>query len=155
MRDENERGSIFATGEFPEELQEIFAGDGIEAGARLVENEQARARHESAGDEDALTLALGEELPLAVDEPRGAEETHQFFSRGDVGARGGEPKVELRVAAADDGLDGGLGGGDARLQGAGDNADLETQLAPVGLAVALAEEGDVAGAGRKIAKERF
>ena len=102
-----------------------------------------------------MTFALGEKLPFAVDEAGGAERAEQFFRRDDVGARGREPEIELGVAAADDRFDGGFGGGYAGLEGAGDDTNLEAELTPVGFAVALAEEGDVAGAGREVAEERF
>ena len=155
MRDEDERGGVFLAREPIEKTQKIFASDGIEAGARLVENQKARAGHEGARDEDALTFALGEELPLAVDEAGGAERAETFFRRDDVGARGREPEIELGVAAADDRFEGRFGGGHAGLEGAGDDADLEAKLAPIGFAIALAEERDVAGTGREVAEERF
>ena len=46
-----------------EEGEEVLAGDGVEAGARLVEDEQARPGHERAADEHALALALREDTP--------------------------------------------------------------------------------------------
>ena len=155
VRDEDECGRVFAAREFFQEAQKILAGDGIEAGAGLIEDEQARPGHEGAGDKDALAFALRKELPLAVEQMRGAEEAEEFFGGGDVTAGRRKPEIELGVTTADDGFDGGLGGGDAGLEGAGHDADFETEVAPVGLAVALAEEADVAGAGGKVAEERF
>lgn len=142
--DEDERGGVFLARESIEKTQKFFARDGIEAGARFVENHQARAGHERAGDEHPLAFTLREKLPLAVDQAGGAERTEKFFRCDDIGAGGGEPEIELRIAAADDRFDGGFGRGHAGLEGAGDDADLEPELAPVSFAVALAEEGDIA-----------
>ena len=155
VRDENEGGAVFAAGETAEKSEKILAGDRIEAGAGFVEDEQARTGHQGAGDENALAFALGEKLPLAVEETRGTEQAEEFFRGGDVGAGGGEPEIELGVAAADDGLQGGLGGRDAGLERAGDDPELEAEFAPIGFAVAVAEDRDVAGAGREVAEEGF
>ena len=94
-------------------------------------------------------------MPFAVDEASGAERAEKFFCRDDVGASRREPEIELGVAAADDRFDGGLGCGHAGLECAGDDADFEAELAPVGFAVALAEESDVTGARREVAEKRF
>eukprot|EP01031_Cornospumella_fuschlensis_P007159 gene7159-8879_t len=153
MGHEHEGGRAALTGEFFEEAEEFFARHGIEAGARFVEDEQAGAGHEGSGDEDALAFPLGEELPLAVHEPGNAEGAQEFFGVDDVGAGGREPEVELGVTATDDRLNSGLGSRDAGLERAGDDADFGAEIAPVGFAVAVAEEGDVAGAGGKVAEK--
>ena len=56
-------GALRLRAEALEESEEVFARDGIEAGAGFVEDEQPRPRHERAGDEDALAFALGEDAP--------------------------------------------------------------------------------------------
>ena len=61
--DEHERGSARRGGEALDEVEEQFTRDGIQPGAGLVEDEQARAGHEGPGDEDALPFALGENGP--------------------------------------------------------------------------------------------
>ena len=147
VRDQDEGGAVFPAGECLQKAEKLFTGDGIQAGARLVENEQPRASHESAGDEDTLALALGEKLPLAIDETGGPEQAEEFFRGDEVGSGRGQPEIELGVAAADDSFDRRLGGGHAGLERAGDDTELEAEVAPIGFAVALAEEGDVAAGG--------
>ena len=66
--DEDEGGGAAFRAEALEEGEEVFAGEGIEAGAGFVEDEEGRARHECAGDEDALAFALGEDAPGSVGE---------------------------------------------------------------------------------------
>lgn len=48
--DQHDGRATGVAGEAFEELEEMFAGDRIEAGARLVEDQQARAGHERPGD---------------------------------------------------------------------------------------------------------
>src|ERR1035437_10723727 len=42
MADEEHRGRAAGAGESAQELQEVLAGDGVETGARLVEDHEAR-----------------------------------------------------------------------------------------------------------------
>ena len=63
MGDEEERGRAALRAEALEKGEEVFAGEGIEPGAGFIEDEQRRAGHERAGDEDALAFALGEDAP--------------------------------------------------------------------------------------------
>ena len=64
--DEDEGRRALFRAEAGEEAEEVFAGEGIEAGAGFVEDEEGRAGHEGAGDEDALALALGDSSGLRV-----------------------------------------------------------------------------------------
>ena len=41
-----------------EELEEMFAGHGVETGARFVENQHRRIGHQRAPDQHALAFAL-------------------------------------------------------------------------------------------------
>lgn len=155
VRDEHEGGAARLAGEGFDELQKLFAGDGVEAGARLVEDEQLRFRHEGAGDEDALAFALRELAPETFGEFSGAGEAKEFQRGAAVGGRDFHPQVELRVFAADDGFEGGLVGRHAGLKCAGHEADLEAEVAPVACAVVLAEQLDFAGARGEVAGEGF
>ncbi len=49
-------------------MEEVFAGDGVEAGAGFIEDEELGFGHQCAADEDALAFALGEEKPWSVGE---------------------------------------------------------------------------------------
>src|SRR5437879_59962 len=57
---DEEGGLVDGAAKFEEELLEFEAGDGIERGERLVEEEQGRVGGEGAGDADALFLSAGE-----------------------------------------------------------------------------------------------
>ena len=155
VRDEHEGGAARLAGEGFDELQKLFAGDGVEAGARLVEDEQLRFRHEGAGDEDALAFALGELSPETSGKFAGAGEAQEFQRGAAVGGRDLHPQVELRVFAADDGFESGFVGWNAGLEGAGHEADLEAKVAPVAGAVVLVEQFDLAGARGEVAGEGF
>src|ERR671933_2391742 len=55
------RGLNAVTGHLSEALEDLVLGAGVEAGGRLVEDEQQRLRpHEAAGQGHPLPLALGE-----------------------------------------------------------------------------------------------
>src|SRR2546430_2705524 len=51
-----------------EELKEMFARDGVEPGARLVENQHRRTRHQRATDKHTLAFALREKSPRPLGE---------------------------------------------------------------------------------------
>ena len=48
----------------------MFAGNGIQTGTGLIENQEFGPSHECAADEDALPFALGKEQPWLVREGR-------------------------------------------------------------------------------------
>src|ERR1019366_3967694 len=153
--DEDERRAAPSPGEALHEPEELLPGNGIEPRAGLVEDEEPRPRDQRAGDEDPLPLALGEMGPLALGQRRGADEPEQPARPGGVGAGRARPEVELRVAPADHRLQGGLGRRDRGLEGAGHYPDPQAQVAPVGLAVDLAEQADLALRGRQVARDRL
>ena len=155
MRDEHERRRGGLAGEGFDEMKKLFARDRIEAGARFVQDEQLRFRHERARDEDALAFALREMTPQALGECAGSGETQEFEAGAAVGGRDFHPQVELRVFAADDGFERGFVGRHAGLERTGDEADLQAEIAPVALAVIFTEQLDLAGAGREVTGERF
>ena len=98
MGDEDERGRAGLDGEVFEEMEEILAGDRVESGAGLVENQEARAGHEGAGDGDRRALALGEHRPRAVFEGGAADGLQEAFGGGPVGAAWSAPEIDHRVA---------------------------------------------------------
>ena len=63
MRDEHESGGILLAREAVQKLEKVFTRGGIEAGARLIKNQQRRSRHQSAGDQHPLTFALRKDGP--------------------------------------------------------------------------------------------
>ncbi len=130
-----------------EEMQEMLARHGIESGARLVEDQQPRPGHERAAHEDALALPLRQQHPLAAGERRSADRAQDGLRAPAVGAADRAPKVELRVLAADDGLERRLGRRDQVVHGRGYEPEMRAQLAPVGPAKTAAEQVDRA-AGR-------
>ncbi len=89
----------------------MFAGDGVEAGAGFIEDEELGFGHEGAADEDALSFALGEVLPRAVGEGEALDAFEDGAGGAAVGGGWGLPKIDHGVFAADDRLERGLGGG--------------------------------------------
>ena len=59
MGDQDERRGAGLGGEASEELEEMFAGDGVESGAGFIEDQESGIGHQGAADEDALAFALG------------------------------------------------------------------------------------------------
>jgi len=158
MRDEKQRRRIFPR-DLPRreplhEAEEMLARDGIETGARFVEDEHGGLCHERAGDEDALAFALREDAPVASGEVGALGGAHDLRGFGAVGAGDAAPVVEHGVFSADDDEAGGVPVGDLLPDGGTDEADALAQFAPVGIAVGLAEQLDLAGAGREVAGER-
>ena len=73
---------------------------------------------------------------------------------GAVGAADAAPVVEHGVFSADDDEAGGVPVGDLLPDGGTDEADALAEFAPVGIAVGLAEQLDLARARREVAGER-
>ena len=72
--------------------QELPSGQ-VEAGSRLVEQQQARLRHECPGDQRALALALRAVAEAPLGEPTEAERAEQRVGAVDVEHR--EPLLEV------------------------------------------------------------
>ena len=125
----------------------MLARHGIEPGARLVKDQQPRPGHEGAAHKDALALPLRQQHPLAAGERRGADRAQNGLGTPAVSAADRAPKIELRVLAADDGLERRLGWRDQVVHSRGHEPELRAQLTPVGPAKAAAEQVDRA-AGR-------
>ena len=67
MRDEDERDAELGLERLELDL-EVLAQPGVERAERLVEQQHARAQHERARERDALLLAAGELVRLALRE---------------------------------------------------------------------------------------
>jgi len=131
----------------------VFAGNGIEAGAGFVEDEQLGFCHQGAADENALAFALGKVMPGAVGKGEAFDAFEDGAGGAPVGGRWGFPKIDHCVFAADDRLERGLVGGHQFVEGAADEADFFAQLGPVTFAEGLAEQLDVAVGGGFVAGE--
>src|SRR6185295_18770924 len=103
MCHEYERRRFSVATEALEKLQEVFARGRVESGARLVEDEQLRLRHQCATDEHALAFALREHAPRAVHEIPALDLLQQLRRAGTVSARDVAPEINHRVSAAHDG----------------------------------------------------
>src|ERR1700679_2871735 len=97
MRDEDECWSSLAAAEFLEELQEVFAGDGIEPGARFVEYQQRRSCHQGASDEHALALSLRQNTPRSRREMRTVNALKYLRGVLAIRTRGFAPIINHRV----------------------------------------------------------
>jgi len=106
MGDEDEGGGAGSLAEALEELEEMFAGGGVEAGAGFVENQQAGPGHERASNEDALAFALGKKKPGAFGEVFAFDLAQKMQGAGAVGAGDAAPVIDHGVFAADDGFEG-------------------------------------------------
>ncbi len=153
MGDEDEGGSIGLAAEAVEELEKLFAGNGVEAGARFVEDEEFRIGHQGAANENALSFTLREMLPRAIDEGEAFGAFENGAGGAAIGGGGGFPKIDHGVFAANHRLERRLGGGHKFVDGAADEADFFTELGPMTFAVGLAEQLDVAVGGGFVAGE--
>ncbi len=133
-----------------EELQELLARDRIEPRAWLIEDQQLRLRHQRASDQHALTLALREKSPWTIRDRLGFDLPEDFERARAVVVRRVAPQPDHRALAADDRIERGLMGGHQLLNRAADDADAGAQIAPVGLAVGLAEHADASGGERQV-----
>lgn len=152
VRHQDQRGNG-ALAEAFQEPEESFAGDGIQSGAGFVEDQNVWPGHERAGDEDALSFALGEHAPDAVCEVDGFHESQELPGGSHVGGTGSVADIDLGVATADDDLDRGFIFVEPLPQGGTHQADAASEGRPVGFAIAFAEEFDGAAAGREIGGE--
>ena len=101
---DEEGGLVDAAAEVEEQALEFEAGDGVERGEGLVEQEQGRVGGEGAGDADALLLPAGEMARIAAAEFSGRESDgmEQFSTRAAMRS-GGQPS--RRGDEADVGFD--------------------------------------------------
>jgi hypothetical protein len=107
MGDHDEgRGVRFAARLHP--LKVMLAGDGIEAGAGFVEDEDGEFGHQGAADEHFLFLALGERPPEGVAEVGAADLLQQPRGFAEHGGRGHLDEVELGLATAGDDIEHGF-----------------------------------------------
>jgi hypothetical protein len=144
MGDQDE-GGVWVPAEVGEELQEVLTGHRVEPGAGFVENEQIRLGHEGAGDEDALAFALGEDGPGAVGQVQETDVAQPLSGAGEVGARDRGAQVNGGLASGGDDFQGGFLIVQEVTEGGGHEADASAESGPIGLAVGLAEELDLAG----------
>src|SRR5271156_3807572 len=108
MSDEYHRRRAADSGEAAEELQEVLARDGVESGAGLVEDHEARRRHQRASDQHALALALREKSPRTIAEIARLDSAEDGVGGAEVLLAHLAPVADLRVASADDGFESGL-----------------------------------------------
>ncbi len=155
VRHEHKGWRASLAGELVEENEELCPGHGIEAGARLVKDEQAWPGHERTRDEHALTLALRQVGPFAVHEASESGETEVPASGDTIGARARVPEVELGVFAADDGIERDFGGRDRGGKGTRHDAEMHSQFSPVVFTVAAAEHSEISGSRGEEAGERL
>lgn len=153
VSDEDEAGGVFTGGEGADVVEETLAGDGVEARAGFVKNEKGGGGHEGAGDEDALALALGENLPTAVGEVADAHEGEEAEGTLFVNGLDTAPDADHGLLAADDDLQGGVLIVDEVGDAGADDADALAEFAPVALAEGFAKKGDLAIGGRHVSGE--
>src|SRR2546429_6327466 len=122
-----------------EELKEMFARDGIEPGARLVENQHRRTRHQRATDKHTLTFALRKDGPRSFRKMLALDLFEDARGASAVGTGDSSPEINHGMFAADDGFERRLRFGHPLAHGRTDQTDLLAQLAPIGFAVAPAE----------------
>ena len=102
MGDEHERRGARLGGETSEELEEMFAGDGIESGAGFVEDQESGIGHQGAADEDPLAFALGEDGPGAFLHVGALDLGEDLAGALAVGPVGTSPEIDHRVLAGGD-----------------------------------------------------
>src|SRR5207302_3299114 len=136
------------------ELKEMFARNGIEPGAGLVENQHRRTRHQRATDKHALSFALRKDGPRTFRKMLALDLFEDARGASAVGMGDSSPKINHGVFAADDGFERRLGPGHHLAHGRTDQTDLLSQLTPIGFAVAPAQHGDFAAGRSQIARER-
>lgn len=152
---ENKRRSAAERAKLLHEGEEVGARDGIEAGTRFVENQEARAGHEGARNQDALTFALGEVDPFALREVGDARAAQLPQGGGAISGGDAVPEVELGIFAADHGIEGDFRERDGGGEDVHRHADVESEFAPVALPEAMAEDLNAAGGGDEVASQRF
>ena len=110
----------------------MFARGRVQPGARLVQDEQGRAGHEGAANEQTLPLALGKEKPGTVGQGTAFDLAQQAQAAAAVGGGHGAPKSDHGQFAADDSVQGRFVVWNPLANGGVDQADALAQLAPVG-----------------------
>jgi len=137
MSHKHERRAARMARELFEKLQKLFAGDGVEAGARLVENEQTRLRHQCAGNQHALSFSLGKINPRPFFKMGKFDVLEPASRESPISATGFGPEVELCEFAAHHCFQCFFCGGNGRLKRARDDPDLRPQVAPIRFAITL------------------
>ena len=154
MGDEDEGRGAGLAGEAVEELEEVFAGNGIEAGAGFVEDEQLGFCHQGAADENALAFALGKVMPGAV----GKGEAFYAFEDGaggaPVGGRWGFPKIDHGVFSADDSFHYWFVLCHKFIECRTDEADMSSKLGPVIFAESVTQDMYIPAGWELVAGER-
>ena len=153
MSDEHKRRRGRAAAESFQKLEKMFARGGVEARAGFVENQEARAGHEGAADEDALAFALRKIEPGAFGEMGAFNLAQQAQTARAIGAGDAAPEINHRVASTDDGFQSRLVIGHQLADGGADEADVFAKFTPIRFAEALAEHGDFAVSGHEITGE--
>src|SRR5258705_8607199 len=132
----------------------MLAGDWVESGARLVEDKQARQRHQGAANQHALALALRQVSPSPFAE-RARLDAGQNCGGCATVARGHlAPISNLRVASADDGFQSRFVVLHHLVNARADQPDPSAQRAPIGASVSFAEHANLARGRGQISSER-
>ena len=152
--DEDEGGGVALFREEAEEVEKVFAGDGVESGARFIEEEEAQTGHEGTADEDALAFALGEATPFTRGEVGGADLAEDAGGFPGVGADGFSPEVDLAITAGKDDVLRGLLRFDFVAETGADESDRLPNFPPVGCSELRVADGDGAARGHEVAGER-
>src|SRR5712692_8767677 len=138
MRHQNERRRTTLVRQPFEKLQKMLACDRIESGARLVENQQLRTRHQRPPYQHALTLALRQKTPRPIAQRLGLDLAQYRERLQTFPGRNFAPHSDHRMASADYRVKRRLMTrhhlADARTH----NPDPLAQLAPVGPSIGLA-----------------
>jgi hypothetical protein len=103
-----ERRRIFIPAEPLKKLQKMFACGGIKSGARFIENQNARLRHQRASNQNSLAFALGEHAPGAFSQMRALNLSQEFQRAGTIGSRHASPEINHPKFATDDGFERGF-----------------------------------------------
>src|ERR1035437_442981 len=142
MGDEDERRRALAAAELLEKLQKMFARYGIEPGAWFVEDHQRRIRHQRPSNEHALALALRQDAPRSRSEMRALDALEDLRGALAVLRDGRAPVINHRVLAAHDRFQRRLIVRHHLPNRRTDQPNTLPQLAPIRLAIVLAQHFD-------------
>ena len=136
--------------------QEVLAGDGVESGARLVEDHELRRGHQGSANEDALAFALGKKSPRTIAERAGLDAAQDCSGGAAVVGADLAPVANLCITTADDGFESRFAVvGLHHLMHAGtDQSDPARQIAPVKAPVSFAEHANFPGGRRQVSGQR-
>src|SRR5207342_676124 len=113
--------------EAAQQPDQLVAGDRVELGGRLVEEDELRAGDEGGGEGDALQLATGERVDGAAEQVRYGEGEGDLLDRAGAGAGPVAAHLQRQLDLGGDG-----GGDDLRLGVLGEVTDGAGQLARPG-----------------------